>query len=72
MRAPWPNPGDESFKGRNAGTQGFRHLGSTGVAFCDGHTESFHTRYIENKDGARNVAPHTGFLSADNSIYNLE
>ena len=35
MRAPWPNPGDESFKGRNAGTQGFRHLGSTAVAFCD-------------------------------------
>lgn len=72
MRAPWPNPGDESFRGRNAGTQGFRHLGSTAVAFCDGHTESLHTRFTENKDGARNVAPHTGFLSADNSIYNLE
>jgi prepilin-type N-terminal cleavage/methylation domain-containing protein/prepilin-type processing-associated H-X9-DG protein len=69
MRAPFPNPGDASFDGRWAGTQGFRHLGQTNVAFCDGHADSLGTRYTQNKDGADNVAPGTGFLSPDNSLY---
>ncbi len=69
MRAPFPNPGDASFDGRYAGTQGFRHLGKTNVAFCDGHGDSLGTRYTANKDGAQNVAPGTGFLSADNKLY---
>ena len=38
MRAPVLNPKDASFSGRYAGTQGYRHLGKTNVAFCDGRT----------------------------------
>jgi prepilin-type N-terminal cleavage/methylation domain-containing protein/prepilin-type processing-associated H-X9-DG protein len=72
MRAPWPSAGDESFKGRWSGTQGFRHEGRSNAAFCDGHAESLRGRFAENKDGARNVAIGTGFLSADNSLYDLE
>ena len=72
MRAPWPNPGDDSFRGRWAGTQGFRHLKKSNAAFCDGHAESMRARFTDNEDGAANVAAGTGFLSADNSLYDLE
>jgi len=72
MRAPWPNPGDHSFKGRWGGTQGFRHEARSNVAFCDGHVESLKARFIENKDGAHNVAAGTGFLSSDNELYDLQ
>ncbi len=72
MRAPWPNPGDDSFRSRWAGTQGFRHLKLSNAAFCDGHAQSLRERFVENEDGARNVAAGTGFLSADNSLYDLE
>jgi len=71
MRAPWPNPGDSSFSGRWSGTQGYRHLKRTNVAFCDGHAESLSACYTNNADGASNVAPGTGFLSFDNSMYDL-
>jgi prepilin-type N-terminal cleavage/methylation domain-containing protein/prepilin-type processing-associated H-X9-DG protein len=69
MRAPWANPGDRSFRGRYAGTQGFRHAKKSNAAFCDGHAESLSKRYTDNKDGATLVAPGTGFLSKDNSLY---
>ncbi|HQC43124.1 MAG TPA: type II secretion system protein [Verrucomicrobiota bacterium] len=72
MRAPWPNPGDASFRGRWSGTQGFRHHGRSNAAFCDGHARSLQDRFVENKDGAENVASGTGFLSQDNSLYDLE
>jgi prepilin-type N-terminal cleavage/methylation domain-containing protein/prepilin-type processing-associated H-X9-DG protein len=72
MRAPWPNPGDQNFSGRWAGTQGFRHARHTNVAFCDGHADMLRMCYSTNQDGAANVAPGTGFLSADNSIYALQ
>jgi prepilin-type processing-associated H-X9-DG protein len=71
MRAPFPNPGDASFSNRSAGTQGFRHRGRTNVAFCDGHAESLAERFTSTSDAAP-VAPRTGFLSADNSMYDLE
>ncbi len=71
MRAPFPNPGDESFTARSAGTQGFRHGGKTNVAFCDGHAETLSRRYTSTAD-ASGVAAGTGFLSADNSLYSLE
>lgn len=82
MRAPWPNKGDESFFGRWAGTQGYRHCGRTNVAFCDGHAQSWSQRYVEtdplikkaieayNNDPRNKVK--IGFLSADNSMYDLE
>jgi prepilin-type N-terminal cleavage/methylation domain-containing protein/prepilin-type processing-associated H-X9-DG protein len=72
MRAPWPNPGDADFSGRWSGTQGFRHQKFSNAAFCDGHTESLSACYTNNADGANNVAPGTGFLSSDNSIYDLQ
>ena len=73
MRAPWPNPGDAGFFGRAAGTQGFRHLGKTNVAYCDGHGCSQSECY-KNTDPAEipNIAPGTGFLSPDNSKYDLK
>ncbi len=72
MRAPWPNPGDQAFKGRYAGTQGFRHAANSNLAFGDGRAESVRTRFVANQDGAASVAPGTGFLSSDNSLYDLE
>ena len=72
MRAPWPNPGDATFSGRWSGTQGYRHLGQTNVAFCDGHAQSIGDRFTDNADGAVNVGANTGFLSKDNSIYGAE
>jgi prepilin-type processing-associated H-X9-DG protein/prepilin-type N-terminal cleavage/methylation domain-containing protein len=72
MRAPFPNPGDANLSGRYAGTQGFRHNGRSNAAFCDGHAASLSSCYTNNSDGAANVAPGTGFLSQDNSIYDLE
>jgi prepilin-type N-terminal cleavage/methylation domain-containing protein/prepilin-type processing-associated H-X9-DG protein len=71
MRAPFDSPGDESFNGRTAGTQGFRHLSTTNVAFCDGHAESLAERFTETDDfnGSSKIADGTGFLSPDNSMY---
>jgi prepilin-type processing-associated H-X9-DG protein len=72
MRAPFPNPGDASFSGRFGGTQGFRHKGRTNVAFCDGHAESRGERFTVNADGEAAVGKGTGFLSPDNSLYDLD
>jgi prepilin-type processing-associated H-X9-DG protein len=69
MRAPFPNPGDANFTGRYGGTQGFRHRLRSNTAFCDSHVESLLNCYTQNSDGAANVAPGTGFLSPDNSLY---
>lgn len=52
---------------RFGGTQGFRHRGRTNVAFCDGHAESLSQRFT-----GTNVTAGTGFISADNSLYDLE
>jgi len=70
MRAPFPNPGDASFDGRNAGTQGFRHRNRSNAAFCDGHAESLRNCYTNNCENSA-VAPGTGFLSPSNSMYDL-
>jgi len=72
MRAPFPNYGDQTFSGRWAGTQGYRHLGCTNVVYCDGHAKTVRERYTENANGASNVAKGTGFLSPDNSAYSTE
>jgi len=71
MRAPYPNPGDASFDGRWSGTQGFRHRQLSNAAFCDGHAGSLSACFTNNADGADLVAPGTGFLSSDNSMYDL-
>jgi prepilin-type N-terminal cleavage/methylation domain-containing protein/prepilin-type processing-associated H-X9-DG protein len=72
MRAPWPNPGDAAFRGRWAGTQGFRHSGRSNAGFVDGHAASLRDRFTANADGAGQVAAGTGFVSRDNSLYDLE
>lgn len=71
MRAPFPNPGDADFWGRNSGTQGFRHQNRSNIAGCDGHAESLSGCYATNVESSV-VAPGTGFLSADNSRYDLQ
>jgi prepilin-type processing-associated H-X9-DG protein len=70
MRAPFPNPGDDGFWGRDSGTQGFRHQKRSNAAFCDGHAESLSACYTNNNENVA-IAPGTGFLSPDNSMYDL-
>ncbi len=72
MRAPWPNRGDATFSGRWAGTQGYRHIKRTNTGFADGHAESLAGRFTQNQHGAARVAENTGFLSPDNSLYDLD
>jgi prepilin-type N-terminal cleavage/methylation domain-containing protein/prepilin-type processing-associated H-X9-DG protein len=73
MRAPFPNPGDATFIGRFAGTQGFRHRKSTNVCFVDGHVESLRDRFTNSTSfDMPQIAPGTGFLSPDNSLYDLD
>lgn len=55
---------------RDAGTQGFRHLGRTNVAFCDGHVEALSAPY--RRGGPGWVSPNCAFLSPDNALYSLE
>ncbi len=62
----------ESFSGRHAGTQGYRHHGKTNVAFADGHAQGWAERFTESDEGGELVAEGTGFLSEDNALYDLE
>jgi len=79
MRSPWKSEYD-TFSFRTAGTQGYRHNGKTNVAWCDGHVSSQKQLHIETvswgkeqleryNETAKNKI---GFLSADNSAYDLE
>jgi prepilin-type N-terminal cleavage/methylation domain-containing protein/prepilin-type processing-associated H-X9-DG protein len=73
MRAPWPSDGDAAFSGRYAGTQGYRHNGKTNVVYCDGHAESVKDCFKNTeKNEIALIAEGTGFLSPDNSAYELE
>lgn len=73
MRAPWPNPGDLNFTDRYAGTQDYRHLGATNVAYCDGSARSVRTLYTETDKWSKDrIGEGTGFLSADNDAYDLK
>ena len=77
MRAPFPPPPEFddglSPAGRAAGTQAFRHLGMTNVAFVDSHVEAYEAIYTDTDPAAvGKIAPGTGFLSSDNSLYDLE
>jgi prepilin-type N-terminal cleavage/methylation domain-containing protein/prepilin-type processing-associated H-X9-DG protein len=73
MRSPLPSPSETFFFGRYAGTQGFRHLKRTNVAFCDGHAETLADRYTRTVAAEQSyVARNTGFLSEDNSLYDLK
>jgi prepilin-type processing-associated H-X9-DG protein/prepilin-type N-terminal cleavage/methylation domain-containing protein len=82
MRAPFSNPRDASFSdpGRVAGTQGYRHRSKTNIAFCDGHAMTWESLYkntdsigqqVLNEYNACNRVQ-IGFLSPDNSLYDLQ
>jgi prepilin-type N-terminal cleavage/methylation domain-containing protein/prepilin-type processing-associated H-X9-DG protein len=75
MRAPFGDGrgGDQWFSGRAAGTQHFRHIKQTNVAFADGHAAGILTLY-KNSYGneTANVYGPCGWLSQDDSLYDLE
>jgi prepilin-type N-terminal cleavage/methylation domain-containing protein/prepilin-type processing-associated H-X9-DG protein len=73
MRSPFPGKLDENFSGRYAGTQGFRHLGKTNVAWADGSVRQVRKCCTETIEGEKQyIAEGTGFLSDDNSAYDLQ
>jgi prepilin-type N-terminal cleavage/methylation domain-containing protein/prepilin-type processing-associated H-X9-DG protein len=75
MRAPFDDPdnGGSISSARTAGTQGYRHLRKTNVAFCDGHATAWGKRYTKTQttNSQNKIAANTGFLSPDNSAYDL-
>jgi prepilin-type processing-associated H-X9-DG protein len=73
MRAPFEDVagGGDQFAFRHAGTQGFRHRGACNVAFVDGHATSLGSRFVETDSDREAIAEQTGFLSADNDLYDL-
>ncbi len=73
MRSPWPSEGDTGFPGRSAGTQGYRHQGKTNVAYCDGSARPVAELYKETEQTeVDRIGRGTGFLSPDNSAYDLK
>ncbi len=70
MRSPLPGKLDTFFPGRYAGTQGYRHLDKTNVAYCDGSAKSVQECYKGMEPAS--IAEGTGFLSSDNSAYDLK
>ena len=70
MRAPWPSPGDDGSMAW-AGAQAYRHLGKTSVAYCDGSARATDKLYKETEHSDR-LPEGAGFLSADNSAYDLK
>jgi prepilin-type N-terminal cleavage/methylation domain-containing protein/prepilin-type processing-associated H-X9-DG protein len=80
MRAPFKSSEDK-FYSRTAGTQGYRHCGATNVAWCDGHASSQRELYTDTSEGGGKARLETynntakvkiGFLSPDNSAYDLD
>jgi prepilin-type processing-associated H-X9-DG protein len=83
MRAPFPSADDPSLVTMlAAGGQSFRHRGATNVAYCDGHAESVTIKPADrfpttgawaNNPSLRIIAgKNNGFLSQDNSAYDLK
>ena len=87
MRSPLTGTMDAAMgaQTRAAGTQGYRHLDRTNVAYCDGSARSTGEIHVELGDGPiatgceteikssnETADVKTGFLSPDNSAYNLE
>ena len=82
MRSPFYWDGDYDFGIiRAAGTQGYRHNKMTNVAWCDGHATSQKELYTDSPSKVRaKIETYNatatdckiGFLSPDNSAYDLE
>lgn len=73
MRAPFlpPQGGDASCI--YAGTQAYRHRGKTNMVFCDGSAISTGKCFKNTEPGIKEkITDGTGFLSPDNSVYDLE
>jgi prepilin-type N-terminal cleavage/methylation domain-containing protein/prepilin-type processing-associated H-X9-DG protein len=70
MRSPLRGALDKSFSARSAGSQGFRHNGRTNFAVADGSVQT--SSEPVKKVGNQACADGTGFLSADNSAYDLK
>ncbi|MEN6426806.1 MAG: DUF1559 domain-containing protein [Phycisphaerales bacterium] len=82
MRAPFSHPGDTLLpdSARCSGAQGYRHMRQTNLAFCDGHvgpwseistqTDPVGKKTLDacNSQGGVPI----GFLSSDNSLYDLK
>jgi len=71
MRSPYVGKDFDLSYGRWAGTQGFRHLNKTNVAFADGHARPWKECY-EPEEYAEYVFAGTGFLTPDNRLYDLD
>lgn len=81
MLAPFPGKLDKYFSARKEGTQGYRHLKKTNVAYCDGSVRAVAKLYSETSEtGAKDlIEAHNeadsenmvGFISEDNSAYDL-
>ncbi len=70
LQSPVPANADNiTDQERAAGTQAFRHMGATNVAYCDGHASSQTTCYTQTVPTPVPVGVGTGFLSPDNSAY---
>jgi prepilin-type N-terminal cleavage/methylation domain-containing protein/prepilin-type processing-associated H-X9-DG protein len=82
MRSPLRSEFDSTtFSDPWGGAQGFRHSGSTNIVWCDGSTESQEQVFLGNDGNTRRIlddyqkrTPRSpiGFLSADNSAYDLQ
>jgi len=82
MRSPFPEDGVDEFSFRAAGTQGYRHSNKTNVAWCDGHVSSQRELYTNTvtsgeqemieQHNLQNPNKKVGFLSSDNSAYDLK
>ncbi len=77
MRSPFDGTLDAGFGGRYAGTQGYRHLDRTNVAYCDGSVRTQAELFEETDDAGKKelqeyneyATVKVGFLSAGNSAY---
>lgn len=77
MRSPWAGSRDTDIGAagatRGAGCQAFIHLQTTNVSYADGHAGWLNTPYKDTYAEAKLwMADNGGFLSSDNSLYDLK
>ncbi len=80
MRSPMVWQGDTDWGVRLGGTQGYRHREQTNVAWADGHVTSRRELYIETHPQYKSQLEaynrvnkiRIGFISPDNSLYDLK
>jgi prepilin-type N-terminal cleavage/methylation domain-containing protein/prepilin-type processing-associated H-X9-DG protein len=82
MRSPfrWEGDNDPDSQVRIEGTQGFHHRGQSNAAWCDGHVSNHSTYHTNSANPVQSQLQRynlentlkIGFLSADNSLYDLK